>query len=128
MDISTKRIFSWTYREPIAGYCRSIKRWPFIFISGTTANDQEKTIGLNDPEEQMRFIMQKIQNTLQEFWASIDDIIKTTVYIKNQADCEKIVRIHGEVFKDRQPSNTTIQANSIGKEYLVEVEAIAIVW
>lgn len=125
MDI--QRIFSNTYREPIAGYCRSIKRWPFIFISGTTANDQQKIIGLGDPEMQMRFIMQKIENTLQEFWATLDDIVKTTIYIKNQADCEKIVRIHGEIFKDREPANTTIQANSIGNEYLVEVEAIAII-
>lgn len=125
--MDTQRTFSNTYREPIAGYCRAIKRWPFICISGTTANDQEKIIGLGDPEMQMRFIMQKIENTLQEFWATLDDIVKTTIYIKNQVDCESIVRIHGEIFKDREPANTTIQANSIGDEYLVEVEAIAII-
>jgi enamine deaminase RidA (YjgF/YER057c/UK114 family) len=126
MDTSTKKIFSWTYREPIAGYCRAIKKWPFIFVSGTTANDQEKIIGLNNPEVQMRFVMEKIQNTLKELWTSFDDIIKTTIYIKNQEDCEKIVRIHGEIFKNREPANTTIQANLIGDEYLVEVEAIAV--
>lgn len=121
-----QRAFSHTYREPIAGYCRAIKKWPFIFISGTTANDQEKIIGLGNPEEQMRFIMQKIEKTLQEFWSSFDDVLKTTIYIKNQEDCETIVRVHGEIFKNREPANTCIQANLIGDEFLVEVEAVAI--
>lgn len=123
----TERIFSWTQWEPIAGYCRAIKKWPFIFISGTTADDKDVIIGEWNPKMQMHFIMGKIEKTLQQFWATYNDVIKTTIYLKNIDDCEDIVRIHGEIFKGREPANTTIQANLIGEKYLVEVEAIAVI-
>lgn len=125
--MQTQRIFSGTYREPIAWYARAVKKWNTIYISGTTADEENKIIGINDPAAQMRYIMQKIEKTLQKLDASMSDIIKTTIYIKNQEDCEQIVRIHWELFNWIEPANTTIQANLIGEKYLVEVEAVAIV-
>jgi len=43
---TTQRIFSGTYREPIAGYCRAIRKGNHIFVSGTTASDGDVIIGL----------------------------------------------------------------------------------
>ena len=122
-----QRVFTGTPREPIAGYCRAIKKWNYIVISWTTASDWSDIIGRWDPELQMIYIMQKIEQAIQLLWWSLDDIIKTRIYIRNQEDCEKIVRVHGKLFRWREPANTTIQADLIGDEFLVEVEAEALI-
>lgn len=124
---TTQKIFSWTYREPIAGYCRAIRKGNHIFVSGTTASDGDRIIGVWDPEKQMRFIMQKIEQSIVSLGWNLDDVIKTIIFLKNTADCDAVVRVHGEIFKGREPSNTTVQANLIGEDYLVEVEAEAII-
>jgi enamine deaminase RidA (YjgF/YER057c/UK114 family) len=58
---------------------------------------------------------------------SLKDVIRTRVFIKNLSDWELVAKAHGERFKDIMPANTLIQAGLIGEDYLVEIEAEAII-
>ena len=67
---------------------------------------------------------------LQDFHfetATIEDIVRTRVYIRNVDDWEPVSRAHGQRFGKIRPANTLVQADLIGDDYLVEIEAEAVV-
>ena len=55
------------------------------------------------------------------------DVIRTRIFIKNLSDWELVAKAHGERFKDIMPANTLVQARLIGEDYLVEIEAEAVI-
>jgi len=57
----------------------------------------------------------------------LSDVVKTRVFVKNIDDWKKIAETHGKRFKNINPANTLVQAKLVGDEYLVEIEAEAIV-
>lgn len=121
------QVLSGTIWEDIAGFSRAVKNDNRILISGTTATNGLHVIGGNDPVSQTHFIIDKIEGALQSLGASLQNVVRTRIYIRNIDDWEPIARAHGARFKDIQPANTMIQANLIGEEYLVEIEAEAMV-
>lgn len=120
------QVLSGTIWEDLAGFSRAVQKGNRILISGTTATHGDKVIGGNDPASQMNFIIDKIEGALQSLGSSLDDVMRTRIFIRNVSDWEPISRAHGARFKDIQPANTLVQANLIGEEYLVEMEAEAI--
>ncbi len=120
------QVLSGTIWEDIAGFSRAVQKGNRILISGTTATHGNKVIGGNDPASQMNFIIDKIEGALQSLGSRLEDVMRTRIFIRNVSDWEPISRVHGARFKDIQPANTLVQANLIGEEYLVEMEAEAI--
>jgi aryl-alcohol dehydrogenase-like predicted oxidoreductase/enamine deaminase RidA (YjgF/YER057c/UK114 family) len=121
------RALSGTVWEDIAGFSRAVRKGNRILVSGTTAAHGVRLIGGNDPSAQMHFVIDKIEGAIQSLGGTLQDVVRTRIYIKNIADWEPIARVHGERFKGIQPANTMIKAELIGEDYLVEMEAEAIV-
>ena len=121
------QVLSGTIWEDLAGFSRAVKKGNRILVSGTTATHGDRAIGGNDPASQMAFIIDKIEGALQSLGSSLEDVVRTRIFIRNIDDWEPISRVHGERFKHIQPANTLVQANLIGDEYLVEMEAEAVV-
>ncbi len=121
------QVLSGTIWEDLAGFSRAVKKGNRILVSGTTATHGDKAIGGNDPASQMHFIIDKIEGALQSLGARLEDVVRTRIFIRNVSDWELISRAHGARFKAIQPANTLVQANLIGEEYLVEMEAEAII-
>lgn len=118
-------VLSGTVWEDLAGYSRAVKKGNRIVVSGTTATHATKAIGGNDPASQTHFIIDKIEGALQSLGSSLEDVIRTRIFIKNINDWEPVAMAHGARFKDIQPANTMVQANLIGEDYLVEIEVEA---
>ena len=121
------RVLSGTPWEEIAGYCRALRQGDRITISGTTATHGDNLIGGSDPAAQLHFVIDKINGALQSLGAGLKDIVRTRIFIQNINDWEPLSRVHGERFKEIMPANTMVQAQLIGEEYLVEMEADAVV-
>ena len=121
------KVFSGTPWESLAGYSRAVKKGNQIFVSGTTATHGDKIIGGNDPAAQTHFIIDKIEGVLQSVGATLDDVVRTRVFVHDISQWEPIARAHGERFAEIQPANTMVEAKLIGNGYLVEIEADAIV-
>ncbi len=121
------KVFSGTPWESLAGYSRAVKKGNQVFISGTTATHGDKIIGGNDPAAQTHFIIDKIEGALQSVGASLDDVVRTRIFVNNIDQWEPIARAHGERFAEIQPANTMVEAKLIGDGYLVEIEAYAVV-
>lgn len=121
------KVLSGTIWEDLAGFSRAVKRGNRILISGTTATHGSKSIGGNDPAAQAHFAIDKIEGALQSLGGRLEHVVRTRIFVRNIHDWEPIARAHGERFKDIQPVNTLVKAELVGDEYLVEIEAEAIV-
>jgi aryl-alcohol dehydrogenase-like predicted oxidoreductase/enamine deaminase RidA (YjgF/YER057c/UK114 family) len=121
------RCLTGTVWESAAGFARAIRHGQHIAISGTTATLGDRAIGRQDAAAQTHFAIDKIEGALQSLGATLADVVRTRIYVRHVNDWEPVARAHGERFAHIQPANTLIGADLIGDEYLVEVEADAIV-
>jgi len=121
------KIDSGTVWEELAGYSRAVRTGDRILVSGTTATHKERMIGGDDPAAQTHFIIDKIQASIESLGGTLEDVIRTRIYIHNIEDWEAVSRAHGERFKHIRPTNTLVQSGLIGDGYKVEIEAEAVV-
>jgi len=121
------RVSSGSAFEPIAGYSRAVRVGERILVSGTTAtNGADEVVCPGDPAGQTTFILDKIAASLAAFGASLDDVVRTRVYLVDAGDWEPVARAHGRRFRDVRPANTLLQVGRLIGEYLVEIEAEAV--
>jgi aryl-alcohol dehydrogenase-like predicted oxidoreductase/enamine deaminase RidA (YjgF/YER057c/UK114 family) len=120
------QVLTGTVWEDLAGFSRAVRHGDRILVSGTTATHGDRLIGGPDPASQMQFVIDKIEGAIQSLGGTLDDVIRTRVYIRNASDWEPISRVHGDRFREIQPVNTLVRAEPIGEEYLVEMEAEAV--
>jgi len=121
------RVLSGTEWEQVAGFSRAVRRGNRIWVSGTTATHGDKAIGGNDPAAQLHFIIDKIEGAIQSLGGQLRDVVRSRIFIRDLVDWEAVARAHGERFRDILPANTLVQALLVGDEYLVEMEAEAVV-
>jgi len=122
---SRTRVLTGTVWEDQAGFSRAVRKGDRILVSGTTATHGQVRIGGSDPAAQTHFILDKIDGALQSLGASLDDVVRTRIYLDRASDWEAVSRAHGERLGHLQPANTMVQAGVIGEGYLVEIEAEA---
>ena len=120
-------VLSGTAWETMAGYCRAVRKGERIHVSGTTATHGDKLIGGGDAAAQTHFVIDKLEAALRSLGGRLEDIVRTRIFINRLDDWEAVARAHGERFGDILPANTLVQARLIGDEYLVEIEAEAVV-
>lgn len=120
------KALSGTIWEDIAGFSRAVKKGNRILVSGTTATHGSKSMGGNDPGAQAHFILDKIEGAIQSLGGTLEDVVRTRIFIRNADQWEPISRAHGQRFAGIQPANTMVRADLIGEEYLVEMEAEAV--
>lgn len=123
------RVSSGTVWEGRVGYSRAVRIGNLVFVSGTTAtDDQGNIVGRGDPEAQARFILEKIKRALEAAGASLSDVVRTRVYVTNADDWEAVGRAHAAYFSEIRPANTLVEVSRlVGPDYLVEIEADAVI-
>ncbi len=113
--------------ESSVGYSRAVKIGNIIEVSGTVAQEEGQIVGMGDPYEQTKFILQKITLALQEAGAELKDVIRTRMYVVDITQWEEIGRAHGEFFKDIKPATSMVEVKGlIAPGLLVEIELTAV--
>jgi enamine deaminase RidA (YjgF/YER057c/UK114 family) len=114
--------------EDLVGYSRAVRIGNQIEISGTTSVDGETVIGKGDLYSQTIYIFQKIEKTLIEAGASINDIVRTRMYVTDISKWEEAGRAHSEFLKDIKPATSMIEVKRlIDPDLLIEIEVTALI-
>ena len=123
-----QKISSGSKWEDIVGYSRAVKVGNIIEVAGTTAIDGDTVVGKNDVYTQTVFILQKIELALIQLGSSLNDVVRTRMFVTNIADWQLVGNAHGEFFKTIKPVSSMIEVSSlINDDLLIEIEATAII-
>ena len=121
-------VTSGTVWEGTIAYSRAIRIDRHIRVSGTTASDESgRVVGHGDAYTQAKHCFKKIAAALEELGASMDDVVRTRMYLTNIDDWKKVGEAHGEFFQKARPAATLIEVSRlIVADAVVEIEAEAV--
>lgn len=114
--------------EPVVGYSRAVRVAFTIEVSGTVAVENGEPYAPGDAYEQTKKILEIIRNSVESLGGMMEHIVRTRIYTTDISKWAEIGKAHREVFETISPATSMIQVNAlIAPEYLVEIEATAIV-
>jgi aryl-alcohol dehydrogenase-like predicted oxidoreductase/enamine deaminase RidA (YjgF/YER057c/UK114 family) len=123
-----RRIDSGSLWEPIGGYSRAVRVGDRILVSGTTAtHGGGKVVCPGDVAGQTVYILDKIAASIAALGGSLEDVIRTRIYLRDAAQWEAASRVHGRYFARVRPANTLIETSALVGDYEIEIEAEAVV-
>jgi enamine deaminase RidA (YjgF/YER057c/UK114 family) len=123
-----QQISSGTPWEALAGYSRAVRVGRNVYVAGTTAADAAGVVQHEgDPAAQTRYVLRKIEAALAEAGATLADVVRTRIYVRDIADWEAVARAHGELLGAVRPACTLVGAPLINPAMLVEIEAEALI-
>ena len=99
-----------------------------VFISGMTSRRPDGTIaGIGDIEEQTRQVCENIKHALEAAGASMDDVCRIDVHLRNIGDRERFNKVRLQYWPANPPASTLVEVSKLASpEYLVEITAIAV--
>ncbi|MGE5703106.1 MAG: RidA family protein [Clostridia bacterium] len=114
--------------EPIGPYSQGIKAGQFLFVSGQTPLDpQTMEVVAGGIEEQTHQVLTNIIEILAAGGATVDDVVKTTVFLKDMNQFPIVNAIYAERFGRALPARSTIEVARLPRDAQVEIEAIAVI-
>jgi enamine deaminase RidA (YjgF/YER057c/UK114 family) len=125
--MSVIRLGSGAPWEAVVGYSRVVVRGEAAWVSGTTAVVDGTVVHPGDAAAQTRQCLATIEQSLERAGFTLNDVVRTRMFVTDISRWEEVGRAHGEVFGDIRPATSMVQvAALIDPAMLVEIEADAV--
>ena len=119
---SGKRISSGAPWEDRFGYSRAVVAGPALFVAGTTATVDGEVVGIGDPYLQAVTAFGIALEAVREAGFTIEDVVRTRMFVADMGDQEEIGRAHKELFDLIRPAATMVQVSGFAHpDHLLEV-------
>ena len=119
-----------THQAPaaIGPYSQAIVANGFIYTAGQIALDPAtmEIVGGDDVAAQTERVMQNLRAILEQGGASLQSVVKTTVFLRDMGDFAAMNEVYGRHFGDHRPARSTVAAAGLPKNVRVELEAVAV--
>ncbi len=114
--------------QPIGPYSQAIVAGSFIFTSGQIAIDPESGQLIDGGvEEQTVRVLENLKAVLEAAGSSMDQVVKTTIFLQNMADFSKVNEIYARYFGKALPARSTVEVGRLPKDVSIEIDCIATV-
>jgi enamine deaminase RidA (YjgF/YER057c/UK114 family) len=113
--------------EERVGYSRAVRVGERVWVSGTAPIMPGDADPPSGAYEQARVCLEIIERALREAGASLDDVVRTRIYVTDAAHIDEVGRAHGEAFATARPATTGIVTALLDPRWLVEIEAEAVI-
>ena len=112
--------------KPIGPYSQGVRANGFVYLSGQVALDPKTAeMSGSDIGAQTERVMENIKGILEAGGTSLDQVIKTTVFLKDMNDFAAMNAVYAKYFAGAPPARSTVQVSRLPKDALVEIEVIA---
>jgi enamine deaminase RidA (YjgF/YER057c/UK114 family) len=112
--------------EGVAGYSRAVVVGSTVHVAGTAPIPADGSPTPESAYEQARLCLTIIAQALAQAGSSLEDVVRTRMFITDPAHFPDVARAHGEVFGDVRPAATCIVAALLEPSWKVEIEAEAV--
>ena len=99
----------------------------FVFCSGQLGREPKSGLLAEGVENQTHKAIKNIQTVLEEAGSSLDNVVKTTIFVKDLNEFAKINETYGSYFKKNKPARATVEVARLPQDALVEIEAVALI-
>lgn len=112
--------------RPVGPYSQVIKAGGFLFLAGQIPLTPENVMNEGDVVQQAHQVMKNLQAVLEKAGATLNHVVKTTIFLADLNDFEVVNKVYAEYFQEPYPARSTIQAARLPKGARLEIDAIAI--
>lgn len=111
----------------IGPYSQGIAVNNLFYSSGQIPLTAEGVLVTGDIKEQTHQVFKNLIAVLEEAGASLETVVKATVFIKNMDEFASVNEVYGEYFNQHKPARSCVEVARLPKDVLVEIEVIALV-
>jgi len=122
-----KAVFTSEAPAAIGPYSQGIVVNNLFFSSGQIPLTAGGELVGGNVQEQTHQVFQNLKAVLQAAGASLETVVKATVYIKDMNDFAAINEVYGEYFNDHKPARSCVEVARLPKDVLIEIEVVALV-
>jgi enamine deaminase RidA (YjgF/YER057c/UK114 family) len=113
--------------EARIGYSRAVRVGGHVWVAGTAPIMPGDADPPDDPYQQARVCIGIIARALGEAGASLDDVVRTRIYVTSAGDIDAVGRAHAEAFRTARPALTGVVTQLLDPRWRVEIEAEAVI-
>jgi 2-iminobutanoate/2-iminopropanoate deaminase len=106
-------------------YSQGVKAGQFLFVAGQGPADPKTGKMSSDIEAQTRQTLYNVKAVIEASGFSLTDVVKTSIFLKNGSDFQKINDVYRTFFKNNPPARTTVEVKFVAPGMLIEIDAIA---
>ena len=120
------KIFTPNAPEAIGPYSQAILSNETLYCSGQIALDKDGNLKNSNIEDETVQIFKNINAILNEVNMTFENIVKSTIYLKNMDDFSTVNSIYAKYFKSSPPARETVEVSRLPKNVNIEISVIAV--
>ena len=111
--------------KPVGPYSQVVEAGGFLFLAGQVPLTPQNTMNDGDITSQARQVLNNLKAVLEAAGSSMDEVVKTTIFLADLGDFEIVNKVYAEYFTQPYPARSTVEVSKLPKGARLEIDVIA---